>query len=81
MAEAAIGKGLAKDGVRRVCRRARDEYGLTRLVASARRENAGSLAVLRATGFVPIGEVLLSGRPGIRHACELGEDPPAGRQS
>jgi RimJ/RimL family protein N-acetyltransferase len=71
VAEAAAGKGVAKDGVRRVCRLARDEYGLRRLVASAARENAGSLAVLRATGFTPTGEVLLSGRPGIRHALEL----------
>jgi ribosomal-protein-alanine N-acetyltransferase len=34
-------------------------------------ENAGSLAMLRRTGFTPVGEVLLAGRPGLRHVREL----------
>jgi ribosomal-protein-alanine N-acetyltransferase len=49
VAERATGRGMAKDGVRRTCELARDEYGLRRLVASATLENAGSLAVLRRT--------------------------------
>jgi ribosomal-protein-alanine N-acetyltransferase len=35
VAERATGRGVAKDGVRRTCELARDEYGLRRLVASA----------------------------------------------
>jgi ribosomal-protein-alanine N-acetyltransferase len=71
VAERVTGQGVAKDGVRRTCQLARDEYGLRRLAASARLENAGSLAVLRHNGFTPVGEVLLSGRPGLRHVREL----------
>jgi ribosomal-protein-alanine N-acetyltransferase len=48
-----------------------DEYGLRALVASATLENAGSLAVLRRTGFTPVGEVMLDGRPGLRRVREL----------
>jgi ribosomal-protein-alanine N-acetyltransferase len=71
VAERATGRGVANDGVRRTCELAWNEYGLRRLVASATLENAGSLAVLRRTGFTPVGEVLLDGRPGLRHVREL----------
>ncbi|WP_229401487.1 GNAT family N-acetyltransferase [Micromonospora okii] len=72
VAERATGRGVATQGVRGVVALARDEYGLRRLVASAALENAGSLGVLRRTGFVPVGEVSLDGRPGLRHVLELG---------
>ncbi|MEV1331760.1 hypothetical protein AB0J20_19555 [Micromonospora costi] len=39
--------------------------------ASAALRNTGSLGVLRRTGFVPVGEVVLSGQPGLRHIREL----------
>jgi ribosomal-protein-alanine N-acetyltransferase len=55
MAERMTGRGLAKLGVRRVCAAARDDYGLRRLTARARPWNAGSLGVLRGTGFVEAG--------------------------
>jgi ribosomal-protein-alanine N-acetyltransferase len=71
VAERAAGRGLAQDGVRRVCDLARDEYGLRRLVASAALANPGSLAVLRRTGFVPVGEVQLDGQPCLRHVRKL----------
>ncbi|MQA27895.1 MAG: GNAT family N-acetyltransferase [Micromonosporaceae bacterium] len=71
VAERATGRGVAKDGVRRTCELARDEYGLRRLVASATLENAGSLAVLRRNGFTPVGDVMLDGQPGLRHVREL----------
>ncbi|MFI7606965.1 GNAT family N-acetyltransferase [Micromonospora sp. NPDC049366] len=71
VAEAASGRGVATDGVRRVCTLARDEYGLRHLVASAALDNAGSLAVLRRTGFTPVGDVTLAGRPGLRHVLAL----------
>lgn len=71
VAERVAGRGVAKDGVRRTCELARDEYGLHRLVASATLDNLASLAVLRDTGFTPVGEVTLDGRPGLRHVREL----------
>jgi ribosomal-protein-alanine N-acetyltransferase len=71
VAERAAGRGVATDGVRRVCDLARHGYGLRRLEASATLDNAGSLAVLRRTGFTPVGEVSLAGRPGMRHIREL----------
>ncbi|TYB99552.1 GNAT family N-acetyltransferase [Micromonospora sp. WP24] len=71
VAERATRRGVATDAVRRVCALAREGYGLHRLYASAALENAGSLGVLRRTGFIPVGEVVLSGRPGIRHVLEL----------
>ncbi|MFC7545139.1 GNAT family N-acetyltransferase [Plantactinospora sp. GCM10030261] len=71
VAERVAGRGVAKDGVRRVIDLARDEYGLRRLIASAALANVGSLAVLRGTGFIPVGEVTLDGQPGLRHVREL----------
>ncbi|MCW3842968.1 GNAT family N-acetyltransferase [Micromonospora yasonensis] len=73
VAERAAGRGLAQDGARRVCELARDAYGLRRLVASAALANPASLAVLRRTGFVPAGEVLLGGKPGLRHVRDLAD--------
>ncbi|MCM0678008.1 GNAT family N-acetyltransferase [Micromonospora phytophila] len=74
VAERVAGRGVATDGVRRVCALARDGYGLTRLTADTTLDNAGSLAVLRRTGFTPVGEVSLGGRPGLRHVRELTAD-------
>ncbi|MEV4540405.1 GNAT family N-acetyltransferase [Micromonospora echinaurantiaca] len=71
VAERVAGRGVATEGVRRICELARDEYGLRRLVADTTLDNAGSRAVLRRTGFTPVGEVLLGGRPGLRHVREL----------
>ncbi|MEU2613784.1 GNAT family N-acetyltransferase [Micromonospora sp. NPDC007271] len=75
VAERATGRGVAQEGVRRVCELARDEYGLRQLVASAALANPASLAVLRRSGFVPVGEVLLSGQPGLRHVRDLTPKP------
>ncbi|MEU7795878.1 GNAT family N-acetyltransferase [Micromonospora tulbaghiae] len=76
VAERAAGRGLASEGVRRVCELARTEYGLRRLVASAALANPASLAVLRRAAFVPDGSVPgcavdLDGEPGLRHALDL----------
>ncbi len=71
VAQRVAGRGVATFGVRRTCALARDEYGLSRLTASAATTNAGSLAVLRRTGFRPVGEVTLAGEPGIRHVLRL----------
>ncbi|WDZ86711.1 GNAT family N-acetyltransferase [Micromonospora cathayae] len=74
VAERVTGRGVATDAVRRVLTLARDTYRLRRLYASATLTNAGSLGVLRATGFTPVGEVTLDGQPGLRHVRELTPD-------
>ncbi|GAA2523952.1 GNAT family N-acetyltransferase [Winogradskya humida] len=76
VAERATGRGTATHGVGRILVAARDDYGLRRLVADAALDNAGSRAVLRKTGFVPTGEeVMLNGRPGLRHVRDLNTHP------
>jgi ribosomal-protein-alanine N-acetyltransferase len=70
MAERATGRGLAKLGVRRTFDLARDEYGLRRLTARARPWNAGSLGVLRGTGFRAVG----AEDDFVRHVRELAGD-------
>jgi [ribosomal protein S5]-alanine N-acetyltransferase len=71
IAERAAGRGLATDGVRQVIALAVGEYGLSMLRAAARVENVGSRTVLSRTGFVPTGETVLSGLPGITYRREL----------
>lgn len=71
VAERAAGRGVATDGVRRVCALAAETYGLVRLTAVTTLDNAGSLGVLRRTGFTPVGEITLDGRPGLRHVRDL----------
>lgn len=77
VAERVAGRGVATAAVRQLCGLARADYGLRRLIADAARDNPGSLTVLRRTGFQPVGEVILAGRPGIRHVRDLTADGPA----
>lgn len=70
-------RGLATAAVRMVCAVAVSDYGLTVLHASARAENVASQTVLSRTGFVAIGDVSLSGRPGIRFRRALASRPGA----
>lgn len=71
IAESAAGRGLATAAVRQLCEVAVADYGLTALRAAAALDNAGSRAVLARTGFVPVGETLLSGRPALSYVREL----------
>jgi ribosomal-protein-alanine N-acetyltransferase len=71
IAERAVGQGLATAAVRQMFTLAAAEYGLSALRAQARVENVGSRAVLTRTGFVPTGETVLSGLPGITYRREL----------
>ncbi|MGW5847722.1 GNAT family N-acetyltransferase [Streptomyces sp. NPDC055254] len=81
IAERAAGRGLATAGVREVCALAAREYGLRELRAVTTLDNAGSLAVLARTGFVPTGELRLDGRPGRTFVRTLlDEEPEPGRQ-
>ncbi|MEU6199555.1 GNAT family N-acetyltransferase [Streptomyces sp. NPDC047061] len=71
IAERATGRGLATWGVREVCRRAVDTYGLTTLRAAAALCNAASRAVLARTGFTVTGETRLNGRPAVTYQLRL----------
>ncbi|MYX39358.1 MULTISPECIES: GNAT family N-acetyltransferase [Streptomycetaceae] len=71
IAESAAGRGLATAAVHEVCARAAGEYGLATLRAVTTLDNAGSRTVLSRTGFVPVGTVELSGRPGLRFVRDL----------
>lgn len=71
IAERAAGRGLATAAVRQVCALAVTQYGLSVLNAAARVDNLGSRTVLSRTGFVPTGDIVLSGRPGIRYRLDL----------
>ncbi|NUK08265.1 GNAT family N-acetyltransferase [Streptomyces lunaelactis] len=71
IAEKAAGRGLATAAVQQVCALSTTEYGLTTLRAVTTLDNAGSRAVLARTGFVPVGEIRLDGRPGISYVRNL----------
>ncbi|MFI9106123.1 GNAT family N-acetyltransferase [Streptomyces fildesensis] len=82
IAEEAAGRGLATAAVHQICDLAATAYGLTALRARTTLDNAGSRAVLARTGFTPIGEIQLSGRPGLSFVRNLaaarpGDDSPA----
>ncbi|MER7518964.1 GNAT family N-acetyltransferase [Streptomyces sp. NPDC126499] len=73
LAEKATGRGLATRGVREVCRRAAEEYGLRRLTARAALDNEPSRAVLARVGFGAVGSVTLDGdQPGTVYELDLG---------
>ncbi|PGH48993.1 GNAT family N-acetyltransferase [Streptomyces sp. Ru87] len=76
VAEKATGRGLATAAVGRLCRLAADTYGLTTLRAKTTLDNAGSRAVLARTGFTPVGETVLDGRPGLRFVRDLNRPAP-----
>jgi ribosomal-protein-alanine N-acetyltransferase len=71
IAERSAGRGLAGWGVREVCARAAERYGLTVLRARATLDNAASRAVLARTGFAVVGETLLGGRPALTYRRAL----------
>lgn len=79
IAESAAGRGLATAAVRELCALAATEYGLVALRAATTLDNAASRTVLARTGFVPIGETVLSGRPAIRYTLDLSPAADRGR--
>ena len=70
------GRGLATEGVRRVCVLAGTVYGLRLLRAETSVDNHGSQKVLLRNGFSVVGETMNGGRPGLRFQLDL---DPAGR--
>ena len=66
-----VRRGVATEGVRRICDLARSAYGLKRLRASTTTDNHGSRTVLLRNGFTIVGEITLSGRAGNLFARDL----------
>jgi ribosomal-protein-alanine N-acetyltransferase len=75
IAQRVAGHGLASNAVRQMCDLAVAEYGLLILRAKATVDNVASRTVLTRAGFIPIGDMTLNDRPGIRYQLEL--NPPA----
>lgn len=73
IAERATGRGLATAAVNQVLAIAATDYELTELRASATLDNVGSQTVLNRTGFVPIGETTIRGRPATQFVRRLGQ--------
>ncbi len=71
IAEKAAGKGLASAAVRAIIGLAASEYALTMLRARTTLDNPASRAVLTRAGFRPVGDVMLSGRPGTSYELKL----------
>lgn len=77
MAQKAAGRGMATAAVLEICRLAVSEYGLRSMRAATTHDNIASQKVLTRTGFVPVGETRLSGKPGIQYLRQLtGDDRP-----
>ena len=64
-------RGVATEGVRRICDMARSDYDLKRLRASTAVDNHGSRKVLLRNGFTIVGDTTLSGRAGNLFALVL----------
>ncbi|MGW6295807.1 GNAT family N-acetyltransferase [Streptomyces sp. NPDC055058] len=63
----ATGRGVATAAVAGICRLAARSYGLTTLTAATTLDNPASMRVLTRNGFTPVGDTVLSGRPGVRY--------------
>ena len=73
VAQRVAGQGVATATVREVCRLAVSEFGLRTLNAKTTPENIASRKVLARTGFVPIGDADVGGRPGTWYRCDPGD--------
>jgi ribosomal-protein-alanine N-acetyltransferase len=67
----AAGRGVATEGLRSLCRVARDDYALARLRAVVSHDNVASCRVLEKVGFVPIGAGTAGGRDGTVFELDL----------
>ncbi|HET8842529.1 MAG TPA: GNAT family N-acetyltransferase, partial [Ktedonobacteraceae bacterium] len=71
IAQKAAGQGLATAAVRKVRELAATAYGLSSLRAKATLDNPASRKVLEYSGFVPVSELTLDGKPAMSYICEL----------
>lgn len=71
VAERVSGRGVATNGLRELCRIARNDIGLRRLTAAASDNNVASQRVLVKAGFITIGQTDVAGRPGSMFELDL----------
>ncbi len=71
VAERVAGQGVASEGLRQLCQRAHDDYGLRVLRAVTSNENVASRRVLEKAGFVEGGPTEVAGRAGVSYELDL----------
>jgi len=71
VAQRVAGHGVATAALRNLCRKARDDHGLSTLKAAASTGNVGSQRVLEKVGFVEVGPTEVGGRRGVSYELAL----------
>ncbi len=71
LAERVTGRGVATAAVESVATLARDDYGLSVLVAEVRDTNMASRRVLEKAGFLAAGPTEINGKPATRYKRDL----------
>ncbi|MGH3412975.1 MAG: GNAT family N-acetyltransferase [Marmoricola sp.] len=74
VAQRVVGRGVATEALRQLCRLAADRHGLATLRAATSHQNVASARVLTKAGFVPVGPADpagLGGKPGTWYQCDL----------
>jgi [ribosomal protein S5]-alanine N-acetyltransferase len=71
VAERVAGHGVATSGVRRLCRIAREDFGLSTLTAATSNENSASQRVLLKAGFAHVAPTEVAGRQGMLFGIDL----------
>lgn len=65
------GRGVATEGLRALCEKAREDWGLGRLRAAVSHENAASQRVLEKVEFIAVEPALVGGRDGTLYELDL----------
>jgi ribosomal-protein-alanine N-acetyltransferase len=75
VAERVAGQGVATEALRDLCRKAVGDHGLRVLGAETSTTNVASRRVLEKTGFTVTGACVVGGKPGLRFAFALAQEP------
>ena len=68
------GRGVATAALQKLCRIAREDYGLRTLNAATSDANIASQRVLAKAGFIAVGPADVAGREGTRYELTLASD-------
>jgi ribosomal-protein-alanine N-acetyltransferase len=71
VAQLVAGHGVATAALRNLCRKARDDHGLSTLKAATPNGNVASQRVLKKVGFVEVGPTEVGGRRGVSYELAL----------
>jgi [ribosomal protein S5]-alanine N-acetyltransferase len=71
VADHVSGRGVATDGLRDLCRIARDDGAVRTLRAVVKLENVASKRVLEKAGFIAVGPATVADRDGIQYELDL----------